>query len=105
MRCINPPRQLSQIKARKISSCPLGISIKVIGRAFNRLKCLGGFLYLKPIAGCQILSLIFEFSFVEGVYKYPMENILGSAKFLFIIYFSWDIYTDSLHKKHIKYQN
>jgi hypothetical protein len=24
---------------------------------------------------------------------------------LFIIYFSWDIYTDSLHKKHIKYQN
>jgi hypothetical protein len=28
---------------------------------------MGGLLHLKPTAGCQISTLIFEFSFVEGV--------------------------------------
>jgi hypothetical protein len=32
---------------------------------FNWLKCLGGFLHLKPAAGCQISPLIFDF-FMEG---------------------------------------
>ena len=65
------------------SSCPLGVSIKGIARAFNWLKCLGGFLHLKPTVGCQISTLIFEFSFVERVlYKFPMKIILRTAKFL-----------------------
>ena len=59
------------------SSCPLGVSIKGIGRAFNWLKCLGGFLHLKPTVGCQISTLIFENKIMEGdLYKYPMQNIL-----------------------------
>jgi hypothetical protein len=44
---------------------------------------LGGFLHLKPTAGYQISTLIFEFSFVEGgPYKYLMKKILMTAKFL-----------------------
>ena len=65
------------------SSCLLGVSIKGIGRAFNWLKYLGGFLHLKPTAGCQISTLIFEKKIMEGGrYKYPMKNILRTAKFL-----------------------
>ena len=65
------------------SSFLLGVSIKGIGRIFNWLKCLGGFLPLKATAGCPISTLIFEFSFVEGgLYEYPMKNILRKSKFL-----------------------
>ena len=31
-----------------------------IVRAFNSLKCLGGIMHLKPTAGCQTPTLIFE---------------------------------------------
>jgi hypothetical protein len=59
--------------------------MKDISRAFNWLKCLGGFLHLKPTAECQISTLIFDFFFMEGgLYKYPMKNILRTAKFLTI---------------------
>jgi hypothetical protein len=48
----------------------------------NWLKCLGGFLHLKPTVGCQISTLIFEKKIMEGdLYKYPMKNILRTAKF------------------------
>jgi hypothetical protein len=43
------------------------VSVKGIVWAFTWLRCLGGFLHLKPTVGCQISTLIFEFSFVEGV--------------------------------------
>ena len=43
------------------SSWPLGVLFKGIARAFNWLKCLGGFLHLKPKVGCQISTLIFDF--------------------------------------------
>jgi hypothetical protein len=52
-----------KIYEERQNSCPLGVSIKGIARAFKWLKRLGGFLHLKPIAGCQISTLIFEFSF------------------------------------------
>ena len=42
-------------------------------------------MHLKPTAGCQISTLIFEFCFVEGgggLYKYLMKNISRTAKFL-----------------------
>jgi hypothetical protein len=42
------------------------VSITGITRAFNRLKCLGGFLHLKPTAGCQISTLIFDFFLWRG---------------------------------------
>jgi hypothetical protein len=43
--------------------------------------CLGGFLHLKPTVGCQISTLIFEKQIMEGgLYKYPMKNILKTAK-------------------------
>jgi hypothetical protein len=62
---------------------PLGVSIKGIGRAYNWLKCLAVFLHLKPTAGCQISTLILDFLLMEGgLYKYPMKNILRTAKFL-----------------------
>jgi hypothetical protein len=38
--------------------------------------CLCGFLHLKPTAGCQISTLIFDFFLWRGVlYKYPMKNM------------------------------
>jgi hypothetical protein len=41
---------------------------------------MGGCLYIKPSAGCQISTLIFEISFVErDLYKYPMKNISTQA--------------------------
>jgi hypothetical protein len=34
-------------------------------------------MHLKPTAGCQISTLIFDLLFMEGgLYKYPMKNIL-----------------------------
>jgi hypothetical protein len=69
--------------SRRRSSCPLGISFKDIVPAFNWRKCLGWFMHLKPTVGCQISTLIFEFSFVEGgLYAYSMNNISRTAKFL-----------------------
>ena len=45
-------------------------------RAFNWLKCLCGFLYLKPTTGCQLSTLIFDILLLkgEGLYKYLMKN-------------------------------
>ena len=44
--------------------------------------CLRGYRHLKPTVGCQISTLIFEKNFMEGgLYKYPMNNILRTAKF------------------------
>ena len=60
---INIPWKLYK---RRQSSCALGVKIKGIARAFHWLNCLGGFLHLKPTAGCQISTLIFEFIFVYG---------------------------------------
>jgi hypothetical protein len=37
-----------------------------IARAFNRLKCLGGFLHLKPAAWCQISTLIIDLFLWRG---------------------------------------
>jgi hypothetical protein len=57
------------------------IYVKGIGRAFNWLKSLDGFLHLNPTAGCQISTLIFDFLlWKEGLYKYPMKIILKTAK-------------------------
>jgi hypothetical protein len=54
-----------------------------IVRLFNWLKCLGGIMHLKPTAGCQISTLIFEKILWRGnLYKYPMKNISRTAKFL-----------------------
>jgi hypothetical protein len=40
-------------------------------------------MYLKPTAGCQISTLIFEKKIVErGLYKYSMKNISKTEKFL-----------------------
>ena len=54
---INIPRKIYQGRQ---SSCPLWTYIKDIARVFNRMKCLGGIMHLKPTAGCQISTLIFE---------------------------------------------
>ena len=48
------------------SSFPLGVSVKGIAKVFNWLKCLGGFLHLKPTVGCQISTLIFDFLLWRG---------------------------------------
>jgi hypothetical protein len=40
------------------------------------------FLLLKPTAGCQISTLIFDFGFRGDLYKYSMKNILRTTKFL-----------------------
>ena len=39
---------------------PTGIYVNGIVRVFNCRKCLGGIMHLKPTAGCQISTLIFE---------------------------------------------
>jgi hypothetical protein len=56
---------------------------KGIVRIFKWLKCFGGILHLKPTAGCQISTLLFEFFLWKaGLYKYSMNNISRTAKFL-----------------------
>jgi hypothetical protein len=42
---------------------------------------------LKPTAGCQISTLIFEKNCGGGLYKYSMKNISKTAKFLS----TWDL--------------
>jgi hypothetical protein len=91
LRCRNPTRHLSPLKAQEIhlidwwrqSSWPHVVYVKGIARAFNWLKCLGGFLHRKPTVGCQISTLIFDFFLWRGsLYKYSMKNILRTTKFL-----------------------
>jgi hypothetical protein len=65
LRCRNPPRHLSQLKAQEIPL--IETPVKGIARAFNRLKYLGAFLHFKPTVGCQISTLIFEKKIMEGV--------------------------------------
>jgi hypothetical protein len=66
-----PTQELMSVKHPE-NTFDFGVSVKGIARAFNRLKCLGGFLHLKPTVGCQISTLIFEKNFMEGgLYKYP----------------------------------
>jgi hypothetical protein len=36
--------------------------------------------HLKPTAGCQISTLIFDVSFGGGLYEYSMRNILRTTK-------------------------
>jgi hypothetical protein len=101
------------------SSCPLGVSIKGIIRAFNRLKCLGGFLHLKPTVGCPIIFFFKYQSWYLTPYcglevqkptqalksvKGPVNTFDWNPKWSrtlpSLIYFSWNI-----HKKILKYQS
>jgi hypothetical protein len=53
---------------------------------------LGGKMHLKPTAGCQISTLIFENKIVERVlYKYPMKNISRTAKVLALLGFNLQV--------------
>jgi hypothetical protein len=70
---------------------------KGISRVFNWLKILGGIMHLKPTAGCQIQTLIFENKLWRWVsinipYKYIMNG-----KFRPWHIFLWDINKDPLH--------
>jgi hypothetical protein len=80
LRCMTPPRHFSQLKTRAISliETPVGKNFAVrdiffMGYSswgFNQrywLKCLSGFLHLKPTAGCQMSTLLFKEKNVEGV--------------------------------------
>jgi hypothetical protein len=49
------------------SSFPLGALIKGIARVFIWRKCLGGIMHLKPTAGFQISTLIFEKQLWRGL--------------------------------------
>jgi hypothetical protein len=67
---VKDPGNTIDLNPRRQSSWPLGVSVKGIVRAFNWLKCLGGFLHLKPTVGCHISPLIFENAFMErGLHK------------------------------------
>jgi hypothetical protein len=106
--------------SQRQSSCPLGVSIKGIGRAFNWLKCLGGFLHLKPTAWCQISTLIFWYltpccGLEVQKPTQVLQLVKGTANtfgwrpkwvrtLLSLIYLSWDIYRDPLQKRKFKYQ-
>jgi hypothetical protein len=96
------------------------VNQRYFSRLFNWLKCLGGFLRLKPTAGCQISALIFDFFYGGGyislyfTYCICLEmqiqpQALNSIKvpgntfdwqpkrsrtLPSLIYFSWDIYRD-----------
>jgi hypothetical protein len=72
-----------KIYSGRQSSCPLRIYIKGIVRAFKCLKCLGGFLHLKPTAVCQISTLILENFFVErGSLWISYEKYIPDCKVL-----------------------
>jgi hypothetical protein len=61
---INIPWKIYQ---ERQSSSPLWISMKGIAQVFNWPKCLCGIMRLKPTAGCQISTLIFEKQLWSGV--------------------------------------
>ena len=54
--------------SRTAKFLPLFGQVKGIARVFNWLKCIGGIMHLKPTAGCQISTLIFEKKNEEGVF-------------------------------------
>ena len=66
---------------RTANFLPTWASIKGIGRAFNWLKCLGGFLHLKPTAGCQISTWIFDFLW-RGSLLMSYEKYIKDGKVL-----------------------
>jgi hypothetical protein len=63
------------------------VSITGITRAFNILKCLGGFLHLKPAAGCQISNLIFDFFYGGGALLISHEKYVKDGKVLDHLWF------------------
>ena len=67
-------------KGRQMSC--LGFKINGIAQVFYWLKCLGGIMHLKPTAGCQISTLIFDFFYGGGSLLISHENISRTAKFL-----------------------
>jgi hypothetical protein len=74
------------------------ISNKGNFRAFNWLKCLCGFLHLKPTAGCQISTLMQKPTQALRSVKGPGNTFdlipMWWRTLSSLIYFSWDIYTD-----------
>jgi hypothetical protein len=60
-----------------------GLEMYYPTQAIKSVKCLGGIMHLKPTAGCQISTLIFENKLWGwDLYRYPMKNISRTAKFL-----------------------
>jgi hypothetical protein len=57
--------------------------IKGIAMAFNLLKCLGGILYLKTTAGCQMSPSIFEGE--DGFYEYLLSNSLRQSSYPLVL--------------------
>jgi hypothetical protein len=51
-----------------------------IARVFNWLMCIGGIMHLKPTAGCQISTLIFENKLWRGFSINIPRKILKSVK-------------------------
>jgi hypothetical protein len=79
------------------SSWPLGVSVKGIARAFNRLKCLCGFLHLKPTIGCQISTLIFEEkNYGGGSLWISHEKYIKDGKVLAHLGFQSKVFSGSL---------
>jgi hypothetical protein len=74
------------------SSCPLGVSIKDIARAFNWFKCLSGFPHLNPTVGCQISTLICSEVPCSGIF--PILQIATS----FPEFPYWWVIHEDLHK-------
>jgi hypothetical protein len=95
-------------------SCPLGVYIKSIARAFTCMKCLDGFLHLKPTAGCQISTLIFEFFLWREVsmnipwtiyYGRQRSSPLGfRSKVLPVLLTAWVGFCTSSPQQGVKYQ-
>jgi hypothetical protein len=58
-----------------------GAEIHIV-RVFNWLKCQGGFPHLKSTVGCQISTLIFKFSFVQGSLWISHQKYIKESKVL-----------------------
>jgi hypothetical protein len=85
LRCIIPPRHLSQLRTRAI---PL------------TYPKVGGIMHLKPTAGCQISTLIFEKKLWRGGLSI---NILWKIQYTYIITFwIWKIkWWKTYNNKHL----
>ena len=54
-------------------------------------------MHLKPTAGCQISTLIFEKQIVDGgLYEYPMKNYIKDGKVLARFVFKLKVFPESL---------
>ena len=116
LRCRNPPRHFSQLKIRPIplietpngqELCrPLYIFHEIcIGTTLHKSKFKYQSWYFTPYCWREVEKPTQELQSVKGPTNTFDWNPKWLRTWLSLIYFSWDIFRDPLHKRKFKYQS